>query len=76
MELREERSDLEEIADYVYENVFLHYTMKQWWDSEPIDSPSQVAFQSLSVMTTSQVQPIQEHAPKGATPSSLKTCDR
>ena len=22
--------DLEKIADYVYENVFLHYTMKQW----------------------------------------------
>ena len=31
MELREKNDpDLEEIADYVYENVFLHYTMKQW----------------------------------------------
>ncbi|WP_282709908.1 UDP-galactopyranose mutase [Lancefieldella sp. Marseille-Q7238] len=31
MELREQNdSELEEIADYVYENVFLHYTMKQW----------------------------------------------
>ena len=31
MELREQNDpELEEIADYVYENVFLHYTMKQW----------------------------------------------
>ena len=31
MELRSKNDpDLEEIADYVYENVFLHYTMKQW----------------------------------------------
>lgn len=30
-ELRqEEDKDLSEIADYVYENVFLHYTEKQW----------------------------------------------
>lgn len=31
MELRERQdADLAEVADYVYENVFLHYTMKQW----------------------------------------------
>ena len=31
MELREAcDQDLAEVADYVYENVFLHYTMKQW----------------------------------------------
>ena len=31
MELRQQGDpDLTEIADYVYENVFLHYTMKQW----------------------------------------------
>ncbi len=31
MELRKQGDpDLTEIADYVYENVFLHYTMKQW----------------------------------------------
>lgn len=31
MELREKNDpELSEIADYVYENVFLHYTMKQW----------------------------------------------
>lgn len=29
--LREERDpDLAEVADYIYENVFLHYTTKQW----------------------------------------------
>ena len=31
MELREKNDpELAEVADYVYENVFLHYTMKQW----------------------------------------------
>ena len=31
MELREKNDpDLHEVADYVYENIFLHYTMKQW----------------------------------------------
>ena len=31
MELREQNDpELSEVADYVYENVFLHYTMKQW----------------------------------------------
>ncbi|MGI6229455.1 MAG: UDP-galactopyranose mutase [Tractidigestivibacter sp.] len=31
MELREKNDpDLAEVADFVYENVFLHYTMKQW----------------------------------------------
>jgi UDP-galactopyranose mutase len=31
MELRKKNDpDLERVADYVYENVFLHYTMKQW----------------------------------------------
>ena len=31
MELREKNDpELVEVADYVYENVFLHYTMKQW----------------------------------------------
>ena len=31
MELRRKNDpDLAEVADYVYENIFLHYTMKQW----------------------------------------------
>ncbi len=31
LELREKNDpELAEVADYVYENVFLHYTMKQW----------------------------------------------
>ena len=31
MELRQKDDpDLAEVADYVYENIFLHYTMKQW----------------------------------------------
>ena len=31
LELRERNDeDLAEVADYVYENVFLHYTMKRW----------------------------------------------
>ncbi|ERI04806.1 UDP-galactopyranose mutase [Atopobium sp. oral taxon 810] len=31
MQLREANDpELSEVADYVYENVFLHYTMKQW----------------------------------------------
>ena len=31
MELRKKQDpELTEVADYVYENVFLHYTMKQW----------------------------------------------
>lgn len=31
MELKENQDpEIQEVADYVYENVFLHYTMKQW----------------------------------------------
>lgn len=31
LELRENpNAELQELADYVYENVFVHYTMKQW----------------------------------------------
>ena len=31
MKLREnEDADIREVAQYVYENVFLYYTMKQW----------------------------------------------
>ena len=39
MELRKKNDpDLAEVADYVYENVFLHYTMKQWGQTpEEID---------------------------------------
>ena len=39
MELRKKNDpDLVEVADYVYENVFLHYTMKQWGQTpEEID---------------------------------------
>jgi len=31
LKLREEKNELlKELADFIYENVFLHYTMKQW----------------------------------------------
>lgn len=31
LKLREHKDpDIQQIADYVYENIFLHYTMKQW----------------------------------------------
>lgn len=39
LKLREhEDEDIRQIADYVYENIFLHYTMKQWGQTpEEID---------------------------------------
>lgn len=39
LKLREhENPEIREIADYVYENIFLHYTMKQWGQTpEQID---------------------------------------
>ncbi|MDO4596063.1 MAG: UDP-galactopyranose mutase [Coriobacteriaceae bacterium] len=41
MELREKNDpDLAEVADYVYENVFLHYTMKQWGQTPDQIDPS------------------------------------
>ncbi len=41
MELRKKNDpDLQEIADYVYENVFLHYTMKQWGQTPDEIDPS------------------------------------
>lgn len=41
MELREKNDpDLAEVADYVYENVFLHYTMKQWGQTPDEIDPS------------------------------------
>ena len=41
MELREKNDpDLVEVADYVYENVFLHYTMKQWGQTPDQIDPS------------------------------------
>ena len=43
-ELREQDDpDLAEIADYVYENVFLHYTQKQWGVTPDEVDPSVVA---------------------------------
>ncbi len=40
MKLREnEDADIREIADYVYENVFLRYTMKQWGQTPEEISP-------------------------------------
>lgn len=41
MELREKNDpELVEVADYVYENVFLHYTMKQWGQAPDQIDPS------------------------------------
>ena len=41
MELRKKNDpDLAEVADYVYENVFLHYTMKQWGQTPDQIDPS------------------------------------
>ncbi len=41
MELREKNDpELAEIADYVYENVFLYYTMKQWGKTPDQIDPS------------------------------------
>ncbi|MDD6057577.1 MAG: FAD-dependent oxidoreductase, partial [Clostridiales bacterium] len=40
MELRKnEDSDIREIADYVYENIFLYYTVKQWGQKPEEISP-------------------------------------
>lgn len=40
LKLREnEDADIRAIADYVYENVFLHYTMKQWGQTPDEISP-------------------------------------
>ena len=40
MKLREnEDADIRKIADYVYENVFLYYTMKQWGQKPRGDKP-------------------------------------
>lgn len=41
LELRKKNDpDLAEIADFVYENVFLHYTMKQWGQTPDQIDPS------------------------------------
>ena len=41
MELREQNDpELTEVADYVYENVFLYYTMKQWGKTPDQIDPS------------------------------------
>lgn len=41
MELREKNDpELSEVADYVYENVFLYYTMKQWGKTPDQIDPS------------------------------------
>ena len=41
MELREKNDpELSEVADYVFENVFLHYTMKQWGKTPDQIDPS------------------------------------
>ena len=41
MELRKKSDpDLVEVADYVFENVFLHYTMKQWGQTPDQIDPS------------------------------------
>lgn len=41
MELREKNDeDLHEVADFVYENIFLHYTMKQWGKTPDEIDPS------------------------------------
>ncbi len=41
MELRKRNDpELAEVADYVYENVFLHYTMKQWGKAPDQIDPS------------------------------------
>ena len=41
MELREKNNeDLQEVADYVYKNVFLYYTMKQWGKTPDQIDPS------------------------------------
>ena len=41
LELREKNDpDLQRVADYVYENVFLHYTMKQWGTTPDQVDPS------------------------------------
>ena len=41
LELREKNDpDLQEVADFVYENVFLHYTMKQWGSTPDQVDPS------------------------------------
>ena len=41
MELREKNDpELVEVADYVFENVFLHYTMKQWGQTPDQIDPS------------------------------------
>ena len=44
LKLREKNDpDLAEVADYVYENVFLHYTMKQWGQTPDEIDPSVTA---------------------------------
>lgn len=41
MELRQKNDpDLQEVADYVYKNVFLYYTMKQWGQTPDQIDPS------------------------------------
>ncbi len=41
LQLREANDpELEEVADYVYENIFLHYTLKQWGQTPDQVDPS------------------------------------
>ncbi len=44
LQLRQEGDpELEEVADYVYENIFLHYTLKQWGQTPDQVDPSVTA---------------------------------
>lgn len=54
MELRSKNDpELTEVADYVYENIFLYYTMKQWGKTPTrLTRRSRVACPSSSAMTT------------------------
>lgn len=77
MELRKKNDpDLAEVADYVYENVFLHYTMKQWGQTPTRLIPrSPAVFPSLWAMMTATSRRLPSRAcRRTAIPRCLSIC--
>ena len=72
MELREKNDpELSEVADYVFENVFLHYTMKQWGQTpdeiDPCDHRPRARLRRATTIATSQDAPFQGMPAEGYT---------
>ena len=76
LELRKsDDPEIKALADYVYENVFVHYTMKQWGQTPEEIDPNTTARVPVFLSRTTGISRIPGRAsPPRATPLSLTTC--